>query len=49
MKGKGVQPHEICYAAAIKACEKAQEFGVAAALAEEMKELPPSARGALFL
>lgn len=42
---KGVPPHEICYVAAIRACERAGESEAAAALAEEMDALPPSSRG----
>lgn len=45
MEGKGVPPHEICYVAAAKACEKAQEAETAESLVEEMNALPPSSRG----
>lgn len=49
MEGKGVLPHEICYVAAIKACEKARETETAEALRKEMNALPPSSRGGRLL
>ncbi|CAM9942087.1 unnamed protein product [Laminaria digitata] len=45
MEGLGVGPHEICYLAAIKACEKAGQTDQAACLAETLRGLPPTARG----
>lgn len=45
MEALGVGPHEICYLAAIKACEKAGQTGRAACLAETLRGLPPTARG----
>ena len=45
MEGLGVGQHEICYLAAIKACEKAGQADQAACLAETLRGLPPTARG----
>lgn len=48
MEGKGVPPHEICYVAAVKACDKAGETEAAMALAGEIDALPSSSRSGSF-